>query len=187
MTKAFPDMNTYMLKRLKRDSFIMKLSLFFAYFNNLYKKQKTDCIKIQACPNATIFSDKDLSFVQTAYQSGFLPCSGILVQNALGSSLVNLLNSGLNNLTCVIGLSFNCSVSLFNGGMQSRTISLVAKIISLTYTDTLLCGFNIRHCYTSKIYSSKSIIPQPAEFCNTFFHIFLNTCQQYFQVIHFEY
>lgn len=120
----------------------MKVGSAFAYY--LKKKLKTQKDR----PEGRSFKlcDWKLSAsVQLLIESGLLSGSSILVQNTLGSSLVDLLNSNLDSLCLVSCVRLDSSVSLLDLGLELRIDHLVLQSLSSSNLYALLSGLDVGH------------------------------------------
>ena len=90
-----------------------------------------------------------VGFVEFEHQSRLLSGSVVLVQNTLACGSVNLLNGGLDNISLVGSVGLKSNVSLLDGGLESRGVSLVALCSDSGKLYTLLSRLDIRHRSTS--------------------------------------
>ena len=65
--------------------------------------------------------------VQALCKIGFSSCSGVLVKNALGCSLVDFLDRKTNCLLLVVSIGINSIVSFLDSGLEGRLGRLVAS------------------------------------------------------------
>ena len=84
--------------------------------------------------------------VELLGQLALLVSSGILVDDAVADSLVNLLGSeGVSNLSCFLIARSKCCLVLLECGVQLAAEDLVLKGLNLSNSDALLCRFDVCH------------------------------------------
>ena len=81
-------------------------------------------------------------------EGGLFPCSSILVQETLRSSLVDLLDRSLHSSFFVL-TGLDCNIRMFDLGSQSGTSSLILLGFGSDNLHALFGGFNIGHGHTS--------------------------------------
>jgi len=95
-----------------------------------------------------IFSEKSGQLVQLQGQAALLAGSGILVQNALGDSLVNDHDSVLvSSFSSGALAGSNSSFELLKSGLHSGLVSLVLLVSDLGAENILLRGLDVCQCF----------------------------------------
>ena len=93
-----------------------------------------------------IFSEKSGQLVQPQGHAALLAGSSILVQNTLGHSLVDSLDSVLvGNFGGSLVAGDHSGLELLHSGLQSGLVSLVLLVSNLGTDDILLRGLNVGH------------------------------------------
>ena len=86
------------------------------------------------------------SLVDERSKTGLLVCSGLLVQNTLGNSLVQLTVHKTQSLnSSFLVLCLNSSLDLAGRGLQLGLYSVVTQASLLVGEDTLLLRLNVSH------------------------------------------
>lgn len=86
------------------------------------------------------------SLVYQRSKTGLLVCSGLLVQNTLGNSLVQLTVHKTQSLnSSFLVLCLNSSLDLAGRGLQLGLYNVVAQASLLVGEDTLLLRLNVSH------------------------------------------
>ena len=105
--------------------------------------KKTPSVRKEVLSHAILSSDSG-SLVQLLCQAGLFPVGGILVNNALGSSLIDHSGSRGQLLIGFGGISGNSGVKFAYGCTKAALYDTIPQILFLADLHAFLCGLDIR-------------------------------------------
>lgn len=119
----------------------MQLPQHYANYSNYQKKRKP----IFGFTLLKAYLKLRLSGIQLLCKLGFFPCSGILMDNILCGSLVDLFHSQSDSSLGIVSFIHAGSVGSLENSSEVRSYSLVLHSFCSDNFNSFFCGFNIRH------------------------------------------
>lgn len=98
---------------------------------NIHIKLSLQALRKNAEPD--FIDSLGLSLVHAGNESRLLAASGVLMENTLSGSLIDLLDGNLNGYFHIGSTGFDSGICLLNGSTKTRTVSLITLIICGAY------------------------------------------------------